>query len=134
MTANRFQSLLLWMTVVDSVGWNLVLSDREFQSLLLWMTVVDRRSDRAVYTHFLVSILVVVDDGRRPSQAAAERRCEMRFQSLLLWMTVVDLYAHRETERVPDVSILVVVDDGRRHDDGLEMANEWRSFNPCCCG
>jgi len=37
-----------------------------FQSLFLWMTVVDSASPRARFCGADVSILVLVDDGRRP--------------------------------------------------------------------
>ena len=62
----RFQSLLLWMTVVDGERLRRAAAERYwFQSLLLWMTVVDLPQ-----LHGLGPLDL--------------------FQSLLLWMTVVD--------------------------------------------
>jgi len=64
-----FQSLFLWMTVVDNGCWSTSGTFNRFQSLFLWMTVVDRYSSLEF------------------------NRTKKRFQSLFLWMTVVDAKA-----------------------------------------
>jgi len=66
-SADGFQSLFLWMTVV--VADRILLSylvGLGFQSLFLWMTVVDTATSRS------------------------RSRFRCWFQSLFLWMTVVD--------------------------------------------
>jgi len=81
------------MTVVDTAeNASSLCRGVRFQSLLLWMTVVDAAVNDGGGNIFRVSILVVVDDGRR----------------------------HRPNHRSTgwrQVSILVVVDDGRRQVD-----------------
>jgi len=54
------------------------------------MTVVDSVSWGGFGAVSGVSILVVVDDGRRLGTHAQHRYIGTSFQSLLLWMTVVD--------------------------------------------
>ena len=123
------------MTVVDHRPGVTRFPGLVFQSLLLWMTVVDLLAITALVMPTLVSILVVVDDGRRHEVDTAIDRLCYTFQSLLLWMTVVDKHAFsiRITRR--RVSILVVVDDGRRHARrDRTAAGGVTSFNPCCCG
>jgi len=65
-----FQSLFLWMTDVD---WIRPLIDGcgsgRFQSLFLWMTDVDTFPGCTSSIADQVSILVLVDDGRRPHHA-----------------------------------------------------------------
>jgi len=65
-----------------------------------------------------VSILVVVDDGRRLGSERRTDVTEHSFQSLLLWMTVVHNRCQGQERRAGPVSILVVVDDGRRPGTG----------------
>jgi len=73
------------------------------------MTVVDD-SARIVYLECRgVSILVLVDDGRRRNDDEGDQ----------------------ENVRV---SILVLVDDGRRRVRLAELAARWSGFNPCSCG
>ena len=133
---HRFQSLLLWMTVVDpSTRWQSQDILAVFQSLLSWMTVVDKTvSTIRPVGDRRVSILVVVDDGRRLGRAGPLRDV-LEFQSLLSWMTVVDAQSRRQNPQAQWVSILVVVDDGRRPQHRLRR-HEPRcpGFNPCCCG
>jgi len=82
------------------------------------MTVVDvLHRSRAVRAHH-VSILVLVDDGRRPHILAAEDKAILKFQSLFLWMTVVDASDSGVAKICDRVSILVLVDDGRRRGCG----------------
>ena len=57
-----------------------------------------------------VSILVLVDDGRRREEEQAEIEAATAFQSLFLWMTVVDSRSVRH----------------------VLPAGE--GFNPCSCG
>jgi len=62
----EFQSLFLWMTVVDRpVLLSVPLRQIKFQSLFLWMTVVDSPGTGRSFRRYQVSILVLVDDGRR---------------------------------------------------------------------
>src|SRR5208337_2618900 len=84
---------------------------RGFQSLFLWMTVVDIQRHRQHRNHIQVSILVLVDDGRRRITLCSGPSRTSMFQSLFLWMTVVDLAA-----------------------DGGTMGRKLRCFNPCSCG
>ena len=81
-----------------------------------------------------VSILVVVDDGRRRYRAADTVPTNLKFQSLLLWMTVVDIVGAGLLSHSSRVSILVVVDDGRRHRAEDRAKGRNTGFNPCCCG
>jgi len=78
------------------------------------MTVVDFgiHHDRPVQVN--VSILVLVDDGRRLGAVNLRLVDGQRFQSLFLWMTVVDFPGILGTGPLNQVSILVLVDDGRR--------------------
>jgi len=62
----------------------------------------------------IVSILVLVDDGRRHPQSAVDIAVIRMFQSLFLWMTVVDADRAIGPRLEARVSILVLVDDGRR--------------------
>ena len=99
------------MTVVDRPHPRITArTHKQFQSLLLWMTVVDTIRTRFTLRAEIVSILVVVDDGRRRYTSRATVSGAVGFQSLLLWMTVVDR--------------------GGFHD--LQPLSP--RFNPCCCG
>ena len=70
---DTFQSLLLWMTVVDVLACPLAGTRLGFQSLLLWMTVVDDAFGPVAVGLPDVSILVVVDDGRRHDSTGHRR-------------------------------------------------------------
>ena len=74
------------------------------------MTVVDEVIPDFEEVADWVSILVLVDDGRRPVLDHAELVREEVFQSLFLWMTVVDVGSHQPPEPTP------------------------AGFNPCSCG
>jgi len=78
------------------------------------MTVVDNHRPRLASAIENVSILVLVDDGRRLQRKLVELRKGWEFQSLFLWMTVVDPWSWRAAAGMGRVSILVLVDDGRR--------------------
>ena len=155
----RFQSLLLWMTVVDSSAAGRSSWGKLFQSLLLWMTVVDETHRALRMEAARVSILVVVDDGRRRSQSVPPPLSDPPFQSLLLWMTVVD-FPSRATASMRSAEFqslllwMTVVDGAGRDqpaiDSGFQSLLLWMTvvdrpprspltgpytgFNPCCCG
>jgi len=86
-----FQSLFLWMTVVDEPGWANGHGQYRVSILVL---VDDGRRQHTVKvcprqaSH--VSILVLVDDGRRLKPVGEDGLRGELFQSLFLWMTVVD--------------------------------------------
>ena|SRR5208337_1144572 len=121
-----------------------------FQSLFLWMTVVDDPLLHLDEEEVGVSILVLVDDGRRHAWYRRSSCRDYRFQSLFLWMTVVDFwwmltrcfYPARFQSLflwmtvvdgepgarfglVSSVSILVLVDDGRRPPMRLNYTRAW---------
>jgi len=75
-----------------------------------------------------VSILVLVDDGRRLLLARGLCTMHYEFQSLFLWMTDVDLPSFADGQYFNKVSILVLVDDGRRphHAPKLYQGLEFR--------
>src|SRR5271157_3064890 len=104
------------MTVVGSPIHTMEFDMERFQSLLLWMTVVgSSRSSFGSGISSDVSILVVVDDGRRLGLTDSYQELAHGFQSLLLWMTVVGPeWISATSSFLSIVSILVVVDDGRR--------------------
>jgi len=74
------------------------------------MTVVDLGSWLAGSGSAPVSILVLVDDGRRRRSGRCRPPPDIGFQSLFLWMTVVD------------------------SDENLRLREELKRFNPCSCG
>ena len=98
------------------------------------MTVVDLRRAGSRAVARAVSILVLVDDGRRLRLVASQDASSAVFQSLFLWMTVVDLQSLRIPAALKHVSILVLVDDGRRLQPGLRCQRDRLGFNPCSCG
>ncbi len=83
------------------------------------MKVVDDPPREGRPPRLAVSILVVVDEGRRPSDDILSADPARGFQSLLLWMKVVDEYVRAGPVHASEVSILVVVDEGRRRADHM---------------
>jgi len=83
------------------------------------MTVVDETRTWGWIRLPEVSILVLVDDGRRRDLLNPVYYLDLKFQSLFLWMTVVDSDVRRSGYCSGFVSILVLVDDGRR------QAGDW---------
>ena len=78
------------------------------------MTVVDSTGSGGQSAPSQVSILVLVDDGRRLGRGNRSHVELVMFQSLFLWMTVVDNMVQLRSNADGTVSILVLVDDGRR--------------------
>src|SRR5271157_335593 len=132
----RFQSLLLWMTVVGDDVVHLI----SFPTAPVTILVVVDDGRRLLpvgaegTASAFVSILVVVDDGRRHPKTGRFLAGQSGFQSLLLWMTVVGRKKPGQKLKIDlEVSILVVVDDGRRRfRPDRRFAETAGSFNPCC--
>src|SRR5271157_537524 len=99
------------------------------------MTVVGREMSWAPPGANSVSILVVVDDGRRPGRDRSFLHRDSGFQSLLLWMTVVgpSLALPRQPQASMFQSLLLwmtVVGEVHRS----TVRGDGCCFNPCCCG
>ena len=88
---HQFQSLLCWMKVGDCRPcMPTTFIHHKFQSLLCWMKVGDCPQFHAVEVGLAVSILVVLDEGRRLDGIDANGVLTELFQSLLCWMKVGD--------------------------------------------
>src|SRR4051794_6936901 len=88
-----------------------------FQSLLSWIVVADIQLFVREPGVCGVSILVVVDRGRRPDLMTRKAADALAFQSLFSWIVVADMKVHSDQcSPWVSVSILVVVDRGRRRD------------------
>jgi len=85
----KFQSLFCWKTVGNPGGLHI---SRQvpggFQSLFCWKTVGNVPNILLRCHTFIVSILVLLEDGRKPSSVADIDTAVGLFQSLFCWKTV----------------------------------------------